>query len=48
MKRREFMSLIGGGGGGLAARGTRAADGDACSQLDHHCSGTKLSKRQAS
>jgi hypothetical protein len=27
MTRREFISLLGGGGGGVAARGTRAVPG---------------------
>jgi len=29
LHRREFVTLLGGRGGGVAARGTRAANGDA-------------------
>jgi hypothetical protein len=29
LKRREFITLIGGAGGGVASRGARAALGDA-------------------
>ena len=35
MRRREFITLLG-GGGGVAARGARAAAGDAGDRLSQH------------
>ena len=33
MRRREFISLLGGAGGVVAAGGERAAAGDACDRV---------------
>ena len=36
MRRREFITLLGGSGGGMAARGARAAVGDAGGRISRN------------